>query len=351
MKGPLLDAAAEACGVSKSHQSRSENRWWNEQVDEAIREKRAWFKAYSALKKGGMMAGGQRCQVHGKTSRLAGKIWGRERGVCHSIPDGDGVFRIAKQMDHTNQDVVGKNCVHNNAGELALANENKMKAWVEHYARLLNVEFQWPSNEIHEVPPIAGPPPIVYATLIHKALSNMKCSKPAGQVRIVAKMLNVAGEDGVELVRQLMQAVISCGVIPSDWEESFILNLYKGRGKAIDHYSCHGLKLTDQVMKLVEQVLDSYTHKMVNIDDMQFGFVPGRGTTDAIFIVRSCRRSASQVTNCTTLPSSTLKNPLCTKEGPMVGLREPRGRGMGCACHPGHVLQCPESCTDQWSVQ
>ena len=39
-------------------------------------------------------------------------------------------------------------------------------------------------------------------------------------------------------------------------------------------------------MKLLERVLGSFTHKMVNIDDMQFGFVPGKGTTDAIFIFR-----------------------------------------------------------------
>ena len=38
-------------------------------------------------------------------------------------------------------------------------------------------------------------------------------------------------------------------------------------------------------MKLLEWVLDFYIRKMVNIDEMQLGFVPGRGTTDAIFIV------------------------------------------------------------------
>ena len=43
-------------------------------------------------------------------------------------------------MDCTNQDIVGKNCVRNDAGGLALT-DYKMKAWVEHYARLLNVEF------------------------------------------------------------------------------------------------------------------------------------------------------------------------------------------------------------------
>ena len=39
-------------------------------------------------------------------------------------------------------------------------------------------------------------------------------------------------------------------------------------------------------MKLLERVLDFYIREMVNIDEMQFAFVPGRGTTDAIFIVR-----------------------------------------------------------------
>ena len=38
-------------------------------------------------------------------------------------------------------------------------------------------------------------------------------------------------------------------------------------------------------MRLLEWVLDSSIYQMVNIDEMQFTFVPGRGTTDAIFIV------------------------------------------------------------------
>ena len=33
-------------------------------------------------------------------------------------------------MDHTNQDIVGENCVRSDAGELALTDEDKMNAWV-----------------------------------------------------------------------------------------------------------------------------------------------------------------------------------------------------------------------------
>ena len=38
-------------------------------------------------------------------------------------------------------------------------------------------------------------------------------------------------------------------------------------------------------MKLLEWMLNFYVHKMVSIDTMNFGFVPGRNTTDTILIV------------------------------------------------------------------
>ena len=127
LKSPLLDAATDVCGLSKNHQWKSETWWWKEHVDKAKREKRARFKAYSALKKGGMTA-----EVKGaKTAYIDTKhvakhaVWlaksEAEKEVFGTIfPDGDGVFHIAKQMDHTNQDVVSDNCVYNDVGQLAL---------------------------------------------------------------------------------------------------------------------------------------------------------------------------------------------------------------------------------------
>ena len=39
-------------------------------------------------------------------------------------------------------------------------------------------------------------------------------------------------------------------------------------------------------MKVMERIVDSHIRHVVSIDESQFGFVPGRGTTDAIFVVR-----------------------------------------------------------------
>ena len=50
--------------------------------------------------------------------------------------------------------------------------------------------------------------------------------------------------------------------------------------------SHRGIKLLDHVLKVFERVMEVRVRRIVKIDDMQFGFMAGRGTTDAIFIVR-----------------------------------------------------------------
>ena len=39
-------------------------------------------------------------------------------------------------------------------------------------------------------------------------------------------------------------------------------------------------------MKVLERVLEKWIRCQVSIDNMQFGFMPGKGTTDAILIMR-----------------------------------------------------------------
>ena len=88
------------------------------------------------------------------------------------------------------------------------------------------------------------------------------------------------------MIRDLAVAIICDGKVPSDWEQSFIVCLYKGKGDALERDNCRGLKLTEQVMKILERTVDGLIRQLVPVDDSQFGFVPGRGTTDAIFVVK-----------------------------------------------------------------
>ena len=88
-----------------------------------------------------------------------------------------------------------------------------------------------------------------------------------------------------------LQSTLICdGKVPSDCEQSFIVCLYKGKGDALDRGNYRGLKLTQQVMEVLERIVDGLIRQVVSIGDSQFGFLPGRGTTDAIFVIRQLKQ-------------------------------------------------------------
>jgi len=49
--------------------------------------------------------------------------------------------------------------------------------------------------------------------------------------------------------------------------------------------SYRAIKLLEHAMKVIERVFERRISEKVKIDAMQFGFMPGKGTTDAIFTV------------------------------------------------------------------
>ena len=115
----------------------------------------------------------------------------------------------------------------------------------------------------------------------------MKAGKAPGPSGIVVEMIRAAGDMGASMIRDLAAAIIRDGKVPSDWEQSFIVCLYKGKGDALERGNISVcLKRTEEVMKILERIVDGLIRQLVSIDDSQFGFVPGRGTTDAIFVVR-----------------------------------------------------------------
>ena len=60
--------------------------------------------------------------------------------------------------------------------------------------------------------------------------------------------------------------------------------IFKGKGD-IRNYN-RAVKLYERGMKVVERVLEKRLCRIVSADQMQFGFMPERGTIDAVFILR-----------------------------------------------------------------
>lgn len=122
--------------------------------------------------------------------------------------------------------------------------------------------------------------------MVAAAINHMKVGKAPGPSGIVIEMIHAAGDKMIRSLTSLINKIIEQRTIPSDWELSYIINCFKGKGYATECGKYRGSKLLDQILKVVERVIEVVIRKQHDINSMQFGFIPGRSTTDAIFILR-----------------------------------------------------------------
>ena len=71
-----------------------------------------------------------------------------------------------------NADVVCDKLVKNDAGEMSLSEDSKQKVWLEHYQRLLDIEFDWDPDHLSYQPPVEGPPVPITIDMVKKAISD-----------------------------------------------------------------------------------------------------------------------------------------------------------------------------------
>ena len=86
---------------------------------------------------------------------------------------------------------------------------------------------------------------------------------------------------------QLCQRVLNGKGIPDEWKTSVVMPIFKGKGDGMNCGSYRGEKLLEHGMKIIERVLDRRIRALVGFDEAQFGFMPGKGTTNALFLVRT----------------------------------------------------------------
>lgn len=146
LKTGLLETTEKVCGLTRPHRWRRETWWWTEQVEQTIKAKRLAFKAWKSGK-------GTRAE-YDTAKRISRQAVHHARQEADkqiykkADPNSTEVYRLANQMRKENMDVVGDKPVRNDLGELSLSQETLEKAWLEHYERLLNVEFDWDPDHL-----------------------------------------------------------------------------------------------------------------------------------------------------------------------------------------------------------
>ena len=220
-------------------------------------------------------------------------------------------------MRKENNDIVGEKCIQDDSGKLAYSNEEKKKTWKQHYQRLLNVEFPCSEEDLSVADPVLVPPTLVTREMVEKSINKMKKGKAPGPSGVVTEMLKACSGICTKMIADLTNSSIRNNTMPNEWNDGIIISLRKGKGKTLDRRNYRGLKLTEHILKIIERIVEDLIRNVVKIDDMQFGFMPGRGTRGAIFVVRKIQEAYIR------------KIGICTC--------------MDCACETGNVSKCHKS--------
>ena len=117
-------------------------------------------------------------------------------------------------------------------------------------------------------------------------MKKMKNGKSCGPDNTPIEAWKALGEVGVLLLTELFNMVLSTGVMPSVWRESVLTPIYKNKGDVMDCKNYRGIKLLCHIFKLYERIIDARLRALITPNNAHMGFLPGRGTTDAIFLAR-----------------------------------------------------------------
>ena len=121
-----------------------------------------------------------------------------------------------------------------------------------------------------------GPSESITTAMIRKAINKMSLGKAAGLSGIVAEMLKAAGPSGANMIRDLIEDIIFENRIPSEWQESHIVSVYKGEDDALNRSNYRDLKLIGQVMKVLERVVKGFIRQKVVINEVSLWCMPSK---------------------------------------------------------------------------
>ena len=74
--------------------------------------------------------------------------------------------------------------------------------------------------------------------------------------------------------------------MPEEWRRSVLIPIYKNKGDTQCCGNYRGIKLMSHTMKIWERIIEARLRDSVEISKQQYEFMPGKGTTDAMFALR-----------------------------------------------------------------
>ena len=114
------------------------------------------------------------------------------------------------------------------------------------------------------------------------AINCMKIGNASGSSGVAIELFKAGGNKCLKSLTNIFNDIFFKDKLPEKWMLSLVIPIFKWKGNLLNQNYYRGITLLEHVFKLYEKVLDGHLGEVVNIDQMQFGLMSGRGTVDAV---------------------------------------------------------------------
>ena len=168
-------------------------------------------------------------------------------------------------------------------GNILTERKEVLKRWEEYVGEL----YGDARGERPEIGEIEQGPPILRCE-VEKAVKGMRWRRAEGSDGVVVEMVEAAGDFAIEKITELANQIYDTGDIPERMKESEFIVIPKKEG-TVECGKHRTISIMSQIAKIVLRVIDERLKRNIEetVDRAQFGFRKGKGTRDAIFVLRT----------------------------------------------------------------
>ncbi|KAK3548355.1 hypothetical protein QTP70_010717, partial [Hemibagrus guttatus] len=195
------------------------------------------------------------------------------------------LYRLARQRDRDGKDVQQVRVIKDRDGRVLTSEESVQRRWKEYFEELMNEENER-EKRVEGVNSVEQKVDKIRKDEVRKALKRMKSGKAVGPDDIPVEVWKCLGEAAVEFLASLFNRVLESERMPEEWRRSVLVPIFKNKGDVQSCSNYRGIKLMSHTMKVWERVVEARLRKVVEICEQQYGFMPRKSTTDAIFALR-----------------------------------------------------------------
>ncbi|KAK3550288.1 hypothetical protein QTP86_023820, partial [Hemibagrus guttatus] len=260
--------------------------WWNEEFQDSIQRKRLAKKKWDMDRTEENRQEYKELQhrVKREVSKAKQKAYDELYTRLDTRQGEKDLYRLARQRDQDGKDV--QQALHPVAGNRTWAfhmiGENPT---IEPPSPLMNEENER-EKRVEGVNSVEQKVDKIRKDDVRKALKRMKSGKAVGPDDIPVEVWKCLGQAAVEFLTSLFNRVLESDRMPEEWRRSVLLLIFKNKGDVQSCSNYRGIKLMSHTMKLWERVVEARLRKVVKICEQQYGFMPRKSTTDAIFALR-----------------------------------------------------------------